>query len=251
MAPHSCIVGVAVLASLLVAQFSPAAGFYLPGVPPVAYKRSERVPLYVNKIESTHTQLSFNYYSLPFCAPDKIEEESENLGEVLAGDRLSSSLYELYARQNEFCKVLCRVEYTAAQGAEFADKIKDEYTVDWMLDNLPAAVRLYSEENPADVYYNREFPIGISSPASSMQYLYNHLRFTIMHNPTEDVSGTRIVGFEVEPFRYAGSHQPSAAAASRSRDSGVRNRVRAVCCTSTKEPGPPTRSWRLAMTACV
>ena len=53
MAPRSCIVGVAVLASLLVAQLSPAAGFYLPGVPPVAYKRSERLPLYVNKIEST------------------------------------------------------------------------------------------------------------------------------------------------------------------------------------------------------
>ena len=193
--------GVTLLALVAVAQLGSGAAFYLPGVPPVAYKRNARVPLYVNKIESTHTQLAYEYYSLPFCAPEKIEEESENLGEVLAGDRMSNSLYQLFTRANEYCKVLCRAEYTADQGSAFAEKIADDYTVDWMLDNLPAAVRLYAEDNRDDVYYEREFPLGFEDKATGAKYLFNHIRFTIKYNPNEDEQGVRIVGFEVEPFR--------------------------------------------------
>ena len=185
----------------LVVAVGVAQAFYLPGVPPRSYKRNEPVELLVNKIESVHTQLAFEYYSLPFCEPDKVKEKHENLGEVLAGDRLASSLYELNARSSEYCKVLCRRVYTAKEGQEFAAKIKEEYTVDWVLDNLPAAVRLFAQGDKSDVYYEREFPLGLSARAA--QYLYNHIRFTVKYNPNEDVDGIRIVGFEVEPFRCA------------------------------------------------
>lgn len=244
--------GLALLVLVVTAQLGCAAAFYLPGVPPVAYKRNARVPLYVNKIESTHTQLAYEYYSLPFCAPEKIQEESENLGEVLAGDRMSNSLYQLYTKANEYCKVLCRAEYTAQQGQAFAERIADEYTVDWMLDNLPAAVRLYAEDNRDDVYYEREFPLGFEDKATGAKYLFNHIRFTIKYNPNEDEQGVRIVGFEVEPFRcgrclagcvvlcvrrspgHCPPPFPFAAAAASS--------------TSTMVCGARTRSWRRAMT---
>lgn len=47
----------------------------------------------VNKLTSIKTQLPYSYYSLPYCAPKKIVDSAENLGEVLRGDRIENSLY--------------------------------------------------------------------------------------------------------------------------------------------------------------
>ncbi len=50
----------------------------------------------MNKLTSTKTQIPFDYYSLPYCHPKKVTEESENLGEVLSGDRIEkNTLYEV------------------------------------------------------------------------------------------------------------------------------------------------------------
>ena len=39
----------------------------------------------VTNLDSTKTQLAYDYYTLPFCKPDDIVEASENLGEVMSG----------------------------------------------------------------------------------------------------------------------------------------------------------------------
>lgn len=211
-----------------------------------------QVPMFVNKITSTKTQLPFRYYSLPFCRPDAVAEEDLNLGEILSGDSIENSDYELYTGYNEFCKILCRKVYTDGEAAQFASKIhvraervwrlrvcacpwchdcgtaaavrcsvcagvrshaagvstcrrspQDEYTVHWILDNLPAAVRLYDEANPSDVVFQRGFPLGFVDSLGEA-YLYNHVRFIIKTNDDDEVGGmVRVVGFEVEPFRYA------------------------------------------------
>ena len=44
---------------------------------------------------SSKTQLPFEYYSLNFCKPSKVEYQSENLGEVLRGDRIVNTLYNV------------------------------------------------------------------------------------------------------------------------------------------------------------
>jgi transmembrane 9 superfamily protein 2/4 len=49
----------------------------------------------VNKLTSTKTQLPYEYYSLPFCKPDRIINMAENLGEVLRGDRIENSPYKV------------------------------------------------------------------------------------------------------------------------------------------------------------
>jgi transmembrane 9 superfamily protein 2/4 len=85
----------------------------------------------VNKIWSAKTQLPYRYYDLPFCQPVSPDRESENLGEVLAGDRIESSDYELIMGKNEYCKVLCRKEYGRRAASLFAERIEEEYTVNW------------------------------------------------------------------------------------------------------------------------
>jgi len=59
-----------------------ASGFYIPGVAPVEFKEGDPIEVKAIKLTSTHTQLPYSYYSLPFCRPkdDKFEFKSENLG---------------------------------------------------------------------------------------------------------------------------------------------------------------------------
>jgi hypothetical protein len=51
--------------------------------------------MYVNKLTSTKTQIPYDYYSLPYCKPNKPGLQSENLGEVLSGDRIENSVYKV------------------------------------------------------------------------------------------------------------------------------------------------------------
>lgn len=112
-----------VLAAVLLLCSSQAMGFYLPGVAPQDFKQVGSAVVYggctafpmawtpsvihfvppqndviffkVNKLSSVKTQLPYEYYSLPYCRPEKIVPFAENLGEVLRGDRIENSLYQV------------------------------------------------------------------------------------------------------------------------------------------------------------
>ena len=49
----------------------------------------------MNSLVSAKSALPIEYYSLPFCRPAKIVSSAENLGEVLRGDRIYNSLYQV------------------------------------------------------------------------------------------------------------------------------------------------------------
>ena len=82
---------------------------HLPGVTPYSYENNEEVILYVNKVASVKTQMPYDYYSLPFCKPMKTVASSENIGEVLSGDRNENSVYKLNMKQGKTCEVACAV----------------------------------------------------------------------------------------------------------------------------------------------
>eukprot|EP01138_Halocafeteria_seosinensis_P007229 gb/GECG01007392.1/.p1 GENE.gb/GECG01007392.1/~~gb/GECG01007392.1/.p1 ORF type:complete len:638 (+),score=69.90 gb/GECG01007392.1/:1-1914(+) len=180
------------------------AAFYLPGVAPREFQYQDKVELYVNKLTSTKAQLPYRYYELPFCQPKNPKPLGENIGEILMGDRIQTSLYQLFMRYNEYCKILCEKSYSKDDGKKFAKFIKEEYTVDWILDNLPAAVKLYRVDDPQQFQYERGFPLGYSAldeKGNVLYYLFNHIHFVIKyHDEPEHYQGSRIVGFEVEPY---------------------------------------------------
>lgn len=65
-----------------------------------SYRLNETVPLVVNKITSTKTQLPFAYGELPFACPsfDNIRKQQRslmNLGHILRGDRYMKSKIEV------------------------------------------------------------------------------------------------------------------------------------------------------------
>jgi hypothetical protein len=113
--------------------------------------------LKMNKLSSSKTQLPYEYYSLPYCRPDNIVSSAENLGEVLRGDRIVNSRYQvrvkfrllanaldhgqsnfLWAscrvqmsmRHDEQCKLLCPpVKLDAAKAKAFRTRVEEEYRV--------------------------------------------------------------------------------------------------------------------------
>ena len=78
-----------------------------------------------------------------------METVAENLGEVLRGDKIMNSNYELKMGVEESCKVLCRKELTSAEAKEFATRIEEDYRVHWVMDNLPSATKVSAADAAA------------------------------------------------------------------------------------------------------
>lgn len=173
-----------------------AAGFYLPGVAPYNYAEGESVDLKVNKLSSVHTLLPYDYYSLKFCTPKGgVKPYSENLGEFLRGDRIENSAYEIAMLKDEFCKVLCQVDLKPKDVTDFKHAVKSQYHHNWIVDNLPAASILDTDQFVTTQYVG--YPVGYSDGTYS--YLYNHVNIILEYHIVEQ-EGFRIVGFYVEPL---------------------------------------------------
>ena len=58
------------------------------------------------------TQLPFEYYSLPLCEPtDGVRHySSENLGQIIRGERIVNTPYVVKMNKNVECGVLCTKE---------------------------------------------------------------------------------------------------------------------------------------------
>ena len=145
------------------------------------------------------------YYELPYCQPDTIISSAENLGEVLRGDRIFNSLYQIQMRLDEQCKVVCRVDsLTTEQVTKLKESVEDEYRVNMILDNLPTAMVRIREDNGVSMkVYERGFPVGFKAATEEggeeKYFLHNHARFTILYHKDIETDLARIVGFEVEP----------------------------------------------------
>lgn len=201
--PWACVLVFAV--ALLLIPCSHA--FYLPGVAPLDFNEGDDLFVKVNKLTSTKTQLPYVYYDLPYCKPNKIFKNAENLGEVLRGDRIENSLYGFRMRENELCKLVCRIEKLFVEDVrKFKEKIDDEYRVNMILDNLPVAIKRERYDGSANVYvYDEGFPVGYKSKSSDTgkedkYFIYNHLSFEVLFHLDPETATSRIVGFEVIPY---------------------------------------------------
>ncbi|KAK7501513.1 hypothetical protein BaRGS_00007317 [Batillaria attramentaria] len=177
--------------------------FYVPGVAPVEFQKGDPVEVKAVKLTSTKTQLPYEYYSLPFCQPDGgIVYKAENLGEVLRGDRIVNTPYEVKMGVDVSCRVLCHAgstykttKLTQEQGRTFADKIRHNYYVHLLVDNLPCATKFTMDNQEEHV--EQGYKLGFI--AGSEVYLNNHLKLILSYHTVADSDEHRVVGFEVEP----------------------------------------------------
>lgn len=190
------VAAVFLLSCLLLFPSSDA--FYLPGVAPRDFQKGDELQVKVNKLSSTKTQLPYDYYFLDFCAPPKIMNSAENLGEVLRGDRIENSVYTFKMRIDETCKVACRKKLTQETVKNFREKIHDEYRVNMILDNLPVAVPRQRRDGSPAPSYESGYRLGIKNKDDKI-YINNHLSFKVMYHQDPETEDSRIVGFEVIP----------------------------------------------------
>jgi len=176
-------------------------GFYVPGVAPVEFQKGAHVELRAVKMTSSMTQLPYDYYSLKFCTPpDGTRYKTENLGEVLRGDRIVNTAYDVRMSENATCKVLCNSKasplvWSQEESLEAINKIEKEYYIHFEMDNLPAATR-FSHLETKEMVYERGFRLGYMRDGDA--HLFNHLHLILSYH-TDDNQRMRVVGFEVEP----------------------------------------------------
>ncbi|XP_062087679.1 transmembrane 9 superfamily member 7 [Humulus lupulus] len=191
---------------LLLALFSISSvhSFYLPGVAPRDFQSGDELPVKVNKLSSTKTQLPYDFYYLKYCKPKKILNSAENLGEVLRGDRIENSVYVFKMREEKSCTVACgRIKLDAEAAKNFKEKIDDEYRANMILDNLPVAVLRKRADGIQSKTYEHGFRVGFKGNYAGSKeekyFINNHLSFRVMYHKDPETDYARIVGFEVTP----------------------------------------------------
>ncbi|CAL2029197.1 hypothetical protein CAEBREN_15269 [Caenorhabditis brenneri] len=176
-------------------------GFYVPGVAPVDFKAGDIIDVKAIKLTSSSNIMPFEYYSLPFCKPANgdIQYKSENLGEVMRGDRIVNTPYTFHMKKNEQCLSLCSTKLSKEDVALFKERIRQEYSAHMIVDNLPVAT-VINPVKSGDVYYDLGYRLGWidENQGSSRVFLNNHLQFVVKYH--QHTPGFyRVVGFEVRP----------------------------------------------------
>ncbi|KKA18581.1 Multispanning membrane protein [Rasamsonia emersonii CBS 393.64] len=191
--------------------------FYIPGYSIISYRDDEHIPLLVNKIFSDHTQLQYAYYDLPFVCPPTGQKHggspfgsghsvSLNLGEILRGDRIMTSDFELVMGKDVDCQALCTQEVDR-KGVKWGQElINNGYVAEWIVDNLPVATSFETVDRSRK-YYASGFKLGYQdiSPSNGKPRFFIHNHFTIVirwrkaPGKAGDEGGKVIVGVEIYP----------------------------------------------------
>ncbi|XP_047270001.1 transmembrane 9 superfamily member 5 isoform X4 [Capsicum annuum] len=102
------------------------------------YNIEDDVPLFVNKIGPfNNPSETYHYYDLPFCQPGELLPEKESLGEVLNGDRLTNTLYQLKFGVDKDGFVLCHTKLNQNDVSKFRAAIIKDYYYQMYFDDLP------------------------------------------------------------------------------------------------------------------
>ncbi|ROL51747.1 Transmembrane 9 superfamily member 2 [Anabarilius grahami] len=218
---------------------SSSVGFYLPGLAPVNFceKTQEggagecqtEIQLLVNRLDSVESVLPYEYDAFDFCKDLNERRPSENLGQVLFGERIETSPYKV----DKPCEKVCTMSYDKGSRE---DKLKLDflkrgmelnYQHHWIVDNMPVTW-CYLVEDDQKVC-NPGFPIGClvnqdGNPKDACvinadfnkkntYYLFNHVDITIIYHSVDETTGigARLVAATVEPrsIKHSNNDNPT------------------------------------------
>uniref|UniRef100_A0A674NP08 Transmembrane 9 superfamily member n=1 Tax=Takifugu rubripes TaxID=31033 RepID=A0A674NP08_TAKRU len=204
----------------LVSYFHSCTAFYLPGLAPVSFcdesSAGEDCQVRINQISKKVSAATFD-----FCQDTKERRPSENLGQVLFGERIESSPYKFKFNEDFKCKKVCTKTYKKGARQDMAklDFLKMgmqlNYQHHWIIDNMPVTW-CYDVED-GQKYCNPGFPIGclvtmdgrakdacvINSEFNKKNtfYVFNHvdIKITYHSGAAEGWRGARLVAATLEP----------------------------------------------------
>eukprot|EP00920_Eleutheroschizon_duboscqi_P028513 GHVT01069444.1.p1 GENE.GHVT01069444.1~~GHVT01069444.1.p1 ORF type:complete len:358 (-),score=55.65 GHVT01069444.1:1544-2617(-) len=190
---------------LLLLYVQTAQAWIVPGSYPVDHNSGDPIALKVTSLSSVTTQLRFGYYELPYPQPTQLITSAENLGEILTGEKIQNSNFEIFMLTNERCKLLGEVDATPAAIAKFKSFIADNYVVNWIVENLPSTSRLTAPgglkpgQAKEEDFYALGFPVGELTDGQR-HVLNNHVHIRLkFHRSSQSNDKLRVVGFQVYP----------------------------------------------------
>ncbi|KAG0565350.1 hypothetical protein M758_8G179500 [Ceratodon purpureus] len=141
------------------------------------FKENENVPLFANKVGPFHNPSeTYQYYDLPFCKPAHFVHKSEDLGEVLEGDRMVNTRYNVTFKVDKAVEDLCTVTLSPAEISKFKKAVEQDYYFQMFFDDLPLWGFVGKMDND-----NKE----------PRHMLFTHVHFEVMYN------GDRVVEISV------------------------------------------------------
>ncbi|TYH15049.1 hypothetical protein ES288_A05G012900v1 [Gossypium darwinii] len=156
--------------------FQSGYGFYLPGSYPHKHVVACYLSVKVNSLTSIDTEMSFSYYSLPFCKPKEgVKDSAENLGELLMGDRIENSPYRFKMYTNETEIFLRQSNKLSADDFKLLKERIDE---------------TYQKEG--FMLRWTEYPVGFN--IEDAYYVFNHLKFKVLVHKYEETNVARMRG---------------------------------------------------------
>lgn len=190
-----------------------------------SYRDGDPIPLFVNKVYSDRSSLQYKYANLPFVCPPAGRLHfgrftsgaslSLNLGEVLRGDRITLSDYELVMGSDIEARYLCSQTVDVAGLKRARELIRDHYVAEWIVDNLPGATSFQTMDKKRK-YYMPGFKIGeevVMEDGRAEYFLFNHHSIVLRYHrpPGRDGDDGKkvIVGFEVFPKSIATDNRTS------------------------------------------
>ncbi|KAJ8256079.1 hypothetical protein COCON_G00199430 [Conger conger] len=212
-----------------------ASSFYLPGLAPVSFcekndAEKDQVPdcrseieLFVNRLDSVESVLPYEYTAFDFCSIDSEKRPSENLGQVLFGERIEPSPYKFEFKKKVECQHVCTKSYDTEKAEDRGklDFLKKgmllNYQHHWIVDNMPVTW-CYDVED-GQKFCNPGFPIGCYVTDSGRPkdacvvnaefndkdtyYIFNHVDITVyFHMVENEAAGARLVAAKMEPKSY-------------------------------------------------
>eukprot|EP00879_Flechtneria_rotunda_P020572 GHRR01021647.1.p1 GENE.GHRR01021647.1~~GHRR01021647.1.p1 ORF type:complete len:567 (+),score=108.98 GHRR01021647.1:104-1804(+) len=144
------------------------------------YHKGEEVVLYANKIGPFHNPSeTYQYYTLPFCLPkDGKQYVTEDLGEVLEGDRLVNTPYSLKFLEDVENQVLCSKKLDAKDLQKLRKAIAQDYYFQMFFDDDLPVWGFVGKIEP------RKGPDG---KQELHYYLFTHFHFDIAFNGNQVV----------------------------------------------------------------
>uniref|UniRef100_A0A4W3HDD6 Transmembrane 9 superfamily member n=1 Tax=Callorhinchus milii TaxID=7868 RepID=A0A4W3HDD6_CALMI len=182
------------------------------------------IELFVNRLDSVESVLPYEYAAFDFCQLEKENRPSENLGQVLFGERIEPSPYKFHFKKEEQCKPVCIKNYDLSKEQDksklmfLKNGMSLNYQHHWIIDNMPVTW-CYDVED-GQKFCNPGFPIGcyvtkdghpkdacvISSSFNQKDtyYIFNHVDITIHFHSEGNEVGARLVAAKLEPRSIRG-----------------------------------------------
>nr|XP_014354243.1 PREDICTED: transmembrane 9 superfamily member 2-like isoform X2 [Latimeria chalumnae] len=76
------------------------------------------IEIFVNRLDSVESVLPYEYTAFDFCEETKEKRPSENLGQVLFGERIEPSPYKFAFKVKQECVPVCTKSYDSEKPAE-------------------------------------------------------------------------------------------------------------------------------------